>query len=594
MKRIFLPSIALSVLSFLSGVPLVSALAAPPTLKPLHFPADKNNLQVLPQRFEYTLIDEDRLKVGDILIDFTQVSFQLEPAKEKGRYVIRFSWPAGLLKNGSLSIKNNSGKAIYTTELDSSKISVTAGKPLEGEEQLRTEIAHFVSEEVEGSVVDEMKYLPFMTFCIFKGEEATRLYFCSKELYLSSHAGQMTVKSRSTTKKHAQVDVNGKVVGNQGFISLDNREETVAFRALTQTGAFLEIETRRKDVDFKDVIMDTEGKRILITASGALPVDQSKVKKISEDEWKLELSAARPLLYLNGEGDIPMRQEFYIRGPLPKENERPFVSAKSVSRIYGSEARISGIAPAKTQVSNQSATDTLQKLPKNQFTWTMSEIPRGEVTRRYLSLESGENKFVVAYDIFRGTPYELSLSAKYQSPSGSAFGELQLQTWFENFLGINSRITRFHWGLALAMTQPLTTGKDQPKIDMNQVTLLWRAQEGFYLEDASWGLRLPISMINIEGSGTMAPGVGFFYLTPSPKVWGLLDWMHLTADYYLSSSGGDIKIKSGYQVKALFDKKLSPTLSWRYGLGLSTFEFDTTTKKSEMQIAPEIGAAWRF
>lgn len=584
-------------LGFLVASTLVPATgwAAKPALKPLLFPASKNNLQVLPQRFEYTLIDEDRLKVGDILIDSTQVTFQVEPSPvNKGKYVIRFTWPAGLLKQGSLAIKNNSGKAIFNADIDRQNIKVTKGTPLEGEEDLRSEIASFTSEEVDSGIVDDMKYLPFMSFCVFKVEDATSLYLCSKELYFSSQGGQMTIKPRSTTKKVAQVNVNGKIVGNQGIIYLDDKTETVAFRAQTQSGSFIEIETRRKDVDFKDVITDAEGKRILLTASGAEPVDQSKVKKISDTEWKIELPASRPILYLNGEGDIPMRQEFYIKGPLPKEQERPFLSNKSVSRIYGSQVRVQGIAPDKIAISSSEPTATLQKLPKNQFSWTIDDIPRGEVTRRYLNVQTAENKFVVGYDIFRGNSYELSLGARYLTPSSIAYGDVNFLWWFEDFLGINSDAMRFHWGLLLGMGQHLTTKDGEPKADFTNIALLWRAEEGFYLEDATWGLRLPIQMINVEGSSTMAQGVGAFWQRQSPSWLKYSQWVHLSLDYFLSSSGGDIKLKSGYAVKALLDRKFSSKMSLRYGLGLQSYEFDVAGAKSEMQITPEIGFAYRF
>ncbi|MBV2169252.1 MAG: hypothetical protein KUL82_11160, partial [Bdellovibrio sp.] len=212
-------------------------------LKPLYFQADKNNLQVLPQRFEYTLLDEDRFKVGDILLDTTQVTFQIQPSpNKKGFYRIVFTWPAGLIKEGELAVKNNSGKAILNTLVSKAQVHITQAttQQEQGQESLRSEIATFTVDDVEANLVDSMKYLPFMVFCLYRESDETRLYLCSKELYLSSQQGQMTVKSRSTTKKSAQIEINGKVVGNQGIIYLNERSESVAFKAQTQSGAFLE------------------------------------------------------------------------------------------------------------------------------------------------------------------------------------------------------------------------------------------------------------------------------------------------------------------------------------------------------------------
>ncbi|MNJ94678.1 hypothetical protein D3C87_123800 [compost metagenome] len=570
------------------------AMAKAPALKPLLFQADKNNLQVLPQRFEYTLVDADRLKVGDILIDATQVTFRVESGEEKGHFRIRFSWPAGLMKSGNLALKNNSGKAIYNATLDSKNIKINRGATIEGEEDLRSDIAEFTTQDIEGSLIEDMKYLPFMTFCIFREEEETHLYLCSKELYMSSQEGQMAIKARSSTKKTAQVEINGKVVGNQGIIYLNDKSETVAFKAQTQSGAFLEVDTRKKDVDFKDVITDAEGKRILLTASGAEPVDESKVKKISATEWKIEIPASRPVIYLKGEGDIPMRQEFYIRGPLPKEKDRPFLSPKAASRIYGSSIRVQGVAPSNVKISPLGdANSQLQPLPKNQFSWTLTEIPRGENTRRYLNVETGENKFVVGYDIFRGTPFELYVGARYHTPSGIAFGDIGLQWWFEKFLLIDSDATRFRWGLSVSQAQHLTTKEGEPEADFTTVELLWRQTPGFFLEDATWGLSLPVQMIKTEGGSTMAPGLGAFWMTQSPSWLRFSDWSFLKLQYFAGSSGGDVKLKSGYELKGLLYNKITPSASLRYGIGLNNYEFDVA-EKAEMQFVGEFGVSYRF
>lgn len=570
------------------------AASAKPSLKPLLFQADKNNLQVLPQRFEYTLVDEDRLKVGNILIDATQVTFKVEPAQEKNKFRLSFSWPAGLMKSGELALKNNSGKAIFNAKLNSSNLQIKAGTPLEGEEDLRSDMAEFVTEDLDKSLLEDMKYLPYMTFCLFREEEETRLYLCSKELYMSSQGGQMAIKARSNTKKTAQVEVNGKIVGNQGIIYLNDRAETVAFKAKTQSGASLEIDTRRKDVDFKDVISNEDGKRILLTASGAEPVDESKVKKISDTEWKIEIPASRPVIYLKGEGDIPMRQEFYVRGPLPKEKDRPYLSSKSESQIYGSSLTLQGVAPATVKISaSDDAQAQLSPLPKNQFMWKLTGIPRGEKTRRYLGVSTGESNFVVGYDVMRGSPFEIYAGARYLTPSGIAFGDIGIKWWFENFLFINSDATRFHWGLALNHAQHLTTKEGQPEADLTTVELLWRAQEGFFLEDRTWGLILPMQMIKTDGGSTMAPGFGAFWMAPSTKWLKFSDWSQAELRYFAGSSGGDVKLKSAYEVKGLLYNKFNSKLSLRYGLNISNYEFDVT-EKSELQFGLEAGVSWRF
>ncbi|MBO9668256.1 MAG: hypothetical protein J7501_15755, partial [Bdellovibrio sp.] len=519
--------------------------------KPLFFPADKNNLQVLPQRFEYTLMDEDRLKVGDILVDSTQVTFQLIPPTEKnGTYRVRFTWPAELLKEGELAIKNNSGKAIFTTSLDQENVKISNNTHSE-DETLRANIASLTVDLKENQIVDDMKYLPFMTFCIYRQSEDTKIYLCSKELYLSAQQGGLEVKPRSATKKTAQVEINGKVVGNQGIIYLNDRSESVAFKALTQTGAFLEIETRMNNVDFKDVTVSENG-RIILTAAGAEPADPAKSRKLPDGSWQAVLSKERPVLYLKGDGDIPMRQEFYIRGNLPTAKLRPFVSAKAVTKTYASSVSMQGLTPEGVTVSGDGTekTASLQAQGKN-FTWDIHELPTGKASRHYVNVQSGEDKFVAGYDIHRGNPFALFLGVRYQAPSGIAFGSVGFQWWIENFLGLQSDWSRLHWGLSLTHDQHLTTNDDTAEVDFTTLELLWRAQPGFHLEDETWGLSLPIQNVKGESANSVAYGLGAFWQF-QPKTKWLKNWMawsEFKLQYFPSGSGSDFKVKSAYRLE---------------------------------------------
>nr|BFD67278.1 hypothetical protein HAGR004_23000 [Bdellovibrio sp. HAGR004] len=587
-------------------VSLLCLLSAIPTwaqnrsskLKPLYFQADKNNLQVLPQRFEYTLMDEDRLKVGDILIDTTEVTFQIEPSPaKKGAYRIRFTWPAGLIKEGELAIKNNSGKAIFNAVLNRDNVKISQAETTSEEEGLRSEKADFVAEEVETSLVDDMKYLPFMVFCIYRESDETRLYLCSNELYLSSQQGQMTVKARSSTKKPAQIEINGKVVGNRGIIYLNDRSENVAFRAATRSGAFLEIETRKKDVDFKDAVVSDDGERLILTASGAEPVDEKKVKKISDTEWQIALPKSRPVLFLKGDGDIPMRQEFYIRGQLPREKNRPYLSARSAVRTYSSSLSFNGVAPAgvSVKVPENDKAAQLEMSKKNQFVWTVRDIPAGVENRRYLNVSADGHNFVVGNAVFRGQPFGLGLGGRYQTPSGVAYGTLEFQWWIENFMWINADWSRFHWGMALERQQQLIEKDDFAKADLTTVELLWRAHEGFHLVDASWGLSLPLQMIQAESASATSFGVGAFMVN-KPHRWfrSLMDWSELKLQYYAGSSGSDFKIKSAYSLKAQAYVHLSNQWFWRYGLDLNEYKFDPSAAKEEMQIGVGTSLFWKF
>ncbi|MDG0816163.1 hypothetical protein [Bdellovibrio svalbardensis] len=584
-----------TVLAFLLPLTALAQQKPKSDLKPLHFQADKNNLQVLPQRFEYSLWDEDRLSVGDILIDSTQVTFSLEPAEKKNQYRIRFTWPAGLLKEGQLAIKNNTGKAILATELDKETVKISRGTPMEGRENLRSDIASF-STNVDSKIVDDMRYLPFMVFCIYRETEGTRLYLCSKELYLSSQKGQLAVKPRNLNKKEAHVEINGATVGNQGIIYLNDRSEAVNFRGQTQSGSFLEIETRRNDVDFKDVVEN--GNSLILTASGAEPADEKKVRKISATEWQIALPKERPIVYLKGEGDIPMRQEFNIKGPLPQESFRPYVGAKSASKTYASSLALQVTPPAEGQISPD-AQDEKARLEQqgNGLRWSLTGIPSGE-GRRYLNVKAGENNYVVSYDTERGAPYALYLGGRYQLPSGLFSANFGGQWWIENFLAVNSSWSRFHWGLALDHQQHLTSKDDYAKVDLTTLELLWRAKAGFNMVDETWGLSLPIQMVRAESDSATMFGLGAFWQKqPTQRTLArLMSWSEVKLQYFPSSSGSNFKVKSAYRLGADAYKKLSPKANWylKYGAALSQYKYDPAASKEDLQLDLTAAAHWQF
>lgn len=563
--------------------------------KPLNFQADKNKVQVLPQRFEYTLLDEDRLKIGDILIDTTQIIFQIE--KRRGTYRIHFEWPADLIKEGQLALKDNSGKAIFNTVLTKSNVKLKPGKLQEDDTGLRFQIASLTVEDVPPELVEDIKVLPFMEFCIFRESEETRLYLCSKELYVSSQDKSMTVKARSATKKSSQIEINGKVVGNQGLIYLNDRSENVAFNAKTRTGAFLEIETRMKDVDFKDVVLSPDEDQIILTASGARPVDESKVKKISESDWQITLPRSRPVLFLNGDGDIPMRQEFFVRGPLPREKNRAFLSSRSLSRTYSSELSFTGIAPEdiNVKVADGASKATIETLKKNQFLWTIRDIPKGKESRHYLQLSNKEQEFIAGYDVFRGEPYSLGLNTQYLTPAGVAYGTVDFHWWMENFLFVSSDWANFHWGIALERRQQLVEKDDFAKANFTTIELLWRAQDGYHLIDETWGLSFPLQNIDGEGLSLMTFGVGA-YVEKKPGRWlkPFMKWSELRLQYFTGSSGGDVKLNSAFQIKGIGYWPMSSQWYLRYGLDFSQYKFSPSADEGSTQLGINAGVFWKF
>lgn len=570
-----------------------SSSAKTSSTKPLLFQASKNGLQVLPQRFEYTLIDSSTLRIGDIMINSKEMSFDIVTNKNNQKQLV-FKWPAALLSEGSIVLKNNNGKAIYSSDFNEQKIKkVKSSTELSEEdknENYRTDIAQFVSEPIEKSLFDDMKYFPFMSICVFRDSEETRTSLCSNELYLSSDKGQLVIKSRATTSKMSFVEVNGKVVGNQGIIFLNDRSENIEFRTQMESGASLEISTRLKAVDFKDIVLDDDGKRIILTAKGADPVHEDKVRRLPNGDWQTRLSQSRPQVWLKGDGDIPMRQEFYIRGIIPSEGDRAYVSAKTQDRIFGSKTKVQGISRPDVQVSSFDETSSIEPSGKsNQFIWTVSELPSGVETRRYLNIKKGEKSFVAGMDFLRGTPYLFRIGSSFNSPSGQILGQIGLTWWLEDFMTSNSNWAKFHWGTALEHELQASKKADDTKVSSSTIHLLYRLKAGFpYVED-TWGLGLNYKALSIGSANLGLVGFRFFGIQQMPssfKKWA--QFYESRFDYYLGGNSQGVKIDSAMDAQIKLIKPLKDWWHVNYGVGYSSIKTKPNdSKNSNIKILVE-------
>lgn len=201
--------------------------------EPVYFLPEKNNLQILPQKFEYNLLNNSTIKIGDIVIDSNNLSLELN--SESKNYSFIFNWPAGLFQRAELVLFNNYGKAIKNYNIDKGDFELVKDTA-ESDSLLRKDKAIFKT-PVEEALIDEIKYLPFFKFCLQRKEENTRIDLCSVEFYFSSKDGKPTIKMRSDNKKKAQILVNNAEVGEQGIIFLNDLTENINFRGQSESGA---------------------------------------------------------------------------------------------------------------------------------------------------------------------------------------------------------------------------------------------------------------------------------------------------------------------------------------------------------------------
>jgi hypothetical protein len=574
-------------------MPSKSLAQQKPGMKPLSFYADKNNVQILAQRFEYALIDADQFQLSDILIDSTKLRMKLHPNPKENR--ILFNWPAALLSDGRISLLNNNGKALWTQDFTPKQVRIRKIKNADPDDTIRNEIAQFASSTLPKEVMEELKYLPFLHFCVSRITPETKIYVCSKDVFLySGPNGVREFRPRSAAQKDAFVEIGGSIVSNQGLIYLNEAKDDLVLRAQTEVGANIEIITRKREIDFKDVILSDDGKQILITASGASPARKDNVTMVGKDAYQIKLSRARPYYYVLGEGGIPMRQEFLVRADPPMENLRVYIQSSAPTRTYRREVDLRGTKPAEVILSAEEPLGELKDLSNNQFEWTLKDQQAGIKNRRSLILEANKKEFVASYDIEGGRPNQFDGDLILGLNKGIAWGNLSYRRHIEDFLWIKSRATEFRWALSADYFKQLNTKEDTPEVDLMTVGLHWKATAGFPFEKSSFGMGLLMGPAKINKESSTAMGLELLYETPASKNWER--WMHWwdTRTRIWSGSGNEAKLTTSWQLEARAYRKLGANSYWRTGAGASQFKTSSALSKEGPSLDLSIGAGLQF
>lgn len=546
-------------------------------LKPLYFPAEQNNLQILPQRFEYTLLNEDTFKIGDTLIDTNSLIYDIKAGKEGAE--LTFSWPGSLIDSGEVTIKDNNGKAIFSTPIPpQQQIHRTSTEPATEEVAATThsEIHSFSISLKDKDILETLKYLPFTVFCLNKEGVGAKIYLCSKELYLAQENGVPKIKSRSARHPKSSITVNGKEVGDQGLIYLNSRDEDVFFRARSQSGAFLEIETRKQDVTFIDFFISKSQKDIVLTGLGASPASSKRARKLEDGSWQVILPIARPFLYVTGDGNIPMRQEFYVRATIPKSQYRPFVSKSTPTKIYASSLQAQGVKPRNITLQKEEKSEDLLTLNNDQFSWTMTNLEKGVENRKSLVVSAEGEHFISSLFVTRGYRYQMDLDIFNQLSPSQMSAQLKLSAW----LNLN-------WGVALKARPMLSSAADESQVSFYGGELLWRKHEGLNMIDPSWGFYGGFETVQGQNDSGLSLGAG---LTYSYKNLLWMSWLDLRAG--LSSLQIGDESSAGLNAYAKAYQNITPGLYGTYAVGIEPLTDDKG--KIGMQPFITLGLSYLF
>lgn len=561
---------------FSFGSAFASTAPSPDHPTELFFPVDKNNIQILPQRFEYQLINKDQIQIGNILIDANEIDFNIVPTGPKSdRLKLQFRWPAGLLDRGEIAIKDNSGKGVWFQSFQKNQIKVSQD----------TNLAVYETETDVQSLLRVIRMHPFFKFCVHREEPLTKIYLCSKDLYLrKAKKGRIEIDARDSFRPQSFVEINGQSVGNQGMIFLNSPQEFISMRALLLSGATLELDTRMKKINFKDVSLSADGKQIIVKAKGTEPVDPLTVEHKPgdpQDEWQTRLEVERPYTFLKGEGDLPLRQEFLIQGSVRTEDVKVHILSEAQLVTFKDEYDLK-IKPAEGMT--LSLADRRSKLDKregNEYDWTLTDLRKDEVNRRFVRVHSGSNSSVAAYDIERRGSFDASLRLLYP-----LWGQV-------NLLYTPS----LNWGITAQYDQNLMKSENETDVKIAGLAAQYRFPSGVHLRDQTYWFDFSVQSLQATSQSVNLLGVGIGAEWKSPSLWSKnFPWVITKLRLPLASTDADLKLKTGsFEGEFVFRHMRSSNYYWDIGVRSYSFvlESSLTEVKSSKSFAL-FGVGWIF
>jgi hypothetical protein len=526
------------------GLTFSILVAVGPTLaaekgQPLFFPLKLNNVQPLPQKFEYSLRDAYRFLLGNRIIDTSQFEFVMYPSASGTQVEVR--WPPNLFESGNISILSPSGVSIWSSSV--------------------TEKQNVIKLQNSDALINKLLNLSFFKFCVSQYEVNTGMEVCSPELLLKG-SGQ---NIRAVYKPHnrpASIQINGRPVTPHGIVFLNDEKESLSFRAVAVSGAEFKMDTRSINLEFLDVTSVSDN-LMAVTIKGPYPLAPSEYRILKDGLWTVILKKDRALVYIAGAGQVPLRQEFVVQGPLPIEANRLYLEKSSPTKAYASSLELHGWNPQKgTPQAADSGSDVASV--GDRFTWSLKNLTYGQDKSSHIQVADSGNVFAASYSFSRALANRLELFGGINSYKTTLYVGGEAQMWLES-LPIINRISQQRTGLGLIYNQDLS---GNTKAVLMELDFYWRLTRGLQLMDPSFyfGLGLQNWSLNSHGIQTFAPFIGWMGNAPAKLKY--FDWQELTLKQSLSAKSSEVDFKSRTDLRWKLYQPLSDQTKLRYSLGI--------------------------
>ncbi len=505
----------------------------------LEFPAELNNLQALPQKFEYSLRDASKLLLGNRIIDTNQFFFEIVPSPNSVQLNLR--WPINVIESGRVVMLNPSGVAIW-----SQNISQESNGSLSIPNSM--------------SLLQKLMGYSFFRFCVGYYDISTGMDVCSPELTIRGTDKSLRASYRRSNGK-ASVQINGRSVTPHGIVFLNDTKESLSFRATAASGAVFKMDTRRINLSFPDVIQ-VDDHTIQVTVEGQPPIAPTSYKVISDDKWSILLRKERPLFYVAGEGEVPLRQEFVVQGPLPTEAHRLNINRNSAKKSYSSKLTLTGtIGERGTPQSSSENSEVF--VSGSKFTWVSRNISTGHDRKSYIQVVDGSDVFTAAYPVSTYPPSRIEVFAGLNSDDMRFYLGAEAQTWIESLPLLDTWTTQ-RIGLGLLYNQDITGDK---KTILTELDLFYRFKTGLQMVDPSWILGLGIQNFSFDSETVQSFSPIVAWHGHAAKWAKGFRWQELELRYTLPTTGSSLDLKQNIMARWKLYQDLKDNQALRYSLG---------------------------
>lgn len=532
------------------GLVLVAGMAgaenAPTKRLSLFFPIDKNNIQILPQRFEYELIDKDQFRVGNAYFDARHFRFQVK--RKGGEYSFTVQWPAALLSGGEISIRDNIGKAIWIQPIDRSMIKFQRSVSENGTPVV---LARLEGQAFPAKTFSALRFVPYFRTCIQKADPPTRVSLCSKDFFMRRTKKKTEILTRDSLSKETFVNINGNNVDPRGLVFLQGYSDPISLRVLLLSGATIDIDTRMKKVDFRDLSVSENGESLMIWAAGAEPTAGQKVRRMEDGSWKTVINLDRPTIYLKGDGDIPMRQEFIVQGDLRDQTLSLESLHEIPSKTYSSPLTVA--LKKNPQLSLVAEMDSeIEERDGETVNWRLLNLTDWTKNRRLLKVVSGERHFTAAWDVEKFPPWHFRIGAYYP-----VAGDLMFRRWFNNF--------RLGLGFEYRYIQDNYRSDDKSSSRL-RVPIFWTMKPMIQFQETGWGLQVIPEQRQFGKEAASGVALGAFSYRKVPEGWYLGEWNLSELEVFTFSVGSEVKYENAFALRSHFYYRITQSQFWYWGL----------------------------